>query len=188
MNILFEIAGKDYMFIGLVAIAIVIFGAIIFYILNKNEKLDEIEIEEESKEEYFSNIKPKTQEQQEAKDELEKVFNQMAHDLEEKNKAPRVVEEYEREQEENAIISYQELIAQAEKKRENPNMDFEEFEKEEPKKFRNSDIISPIFGIQSADEYKKTKKKVKKEIEEDNREELKNLEFLKSLKEFRQNL
>ena len=88
MNILFEIAGKDYMFIGLVAIAIVIFGAIIFYILNKNEKLDEIEIEEEPKEEYFSNIKPKTQEQQEAKDELEKVFNQMAHDLEEKNKAP----------------------------------------------------------------------------------------------------
>ena len=67
-------------------------------------------------------------------------------------------------------------------------MDFEEFEKEEPKKFRNSDIISPIFGIQSADEYKKTKKKVKKELAEDNREELKNLEFLKSLKEFRQNL
>ena len=219
MNILFEIADKDIIFIGLFGVGIILFGVIIFYVLSKGEK-DEIEAFEdveplEEEEELFENIKPKTKEQKEAKDELERVFKQMSTDLEEKNKAPKVIEKFEQEQEENAIISYQELIKQAEIKRNHPNEDFEEIEtkvddvievkEEKPKKekkpkakkegktFKNSEIISPIFGVQSPDEYKEELRE--KELQKENHKDLKvayeendNADFLKSLKEFRNNL
>jgi len=217
MNILFEIADKDIMFIGLFGVGIILFGVIIFYVLSKGEK-EEIEVFDdveslEEEEDMFENIKPKTKEQKEAKDELERVFKQMSDDLEEKNKAPKAIEKFEQEQEENAIISYQELIKQAEVKRNYPNEDFEKIEKKvedvievteekpkkekkqkkEEKKFKNSEIISPIFGVQSPDEYKEElrEKELKKENSKDLKvayEENDNIDFLKSLKEFRNNL
>ena len=220
MNILFEVSDKDIMFIGLFGVGIILFGIIIFYVLSKGEKNieDSEEHFDDKPDELFEDIKPKTKEQQEAKDELERVFKQMSADLEEKNSAPKAIEEFEREQEENAIISYQELIKQAEEKRNNPNKDFAQLEKidskdedlvheaiEKPKsrkkreefvpekKFRNSEIISPIFGTQSPSEYKKDreKKKTSKGSYEDlkaNYETDENIDFLNSLKEFRSNL
>ena len=73
-----------------------------------------------------------------------------------------------------------------------------ELDFEEPKKFKNSDIISPIFGIQKENNYQKKPKEekieepfvarhayesIKKDYEDEN-----NKDFLNSLKEFRKNL
>lgn len=200
MNILFEIADKDIMFIGLFGVGIVIFGVIIFYVLSRNEKKEEIDEfmeEDEEKEEFFEEIKPETKEQQEAKNELERVFKQMSEDLEEKEPTKEVVRQFEREQEENAIISYQELIKQAEAKRNHPLADLNELEEieekpkekikkeiKEEKSFKTSEIISPIFGMQKPEEYREDMRKKKKDIYEDTT----NLEFLKNLKDFRDNL
>lgn len=198
MNILFEIGNKDIMFIGLFGVGIVLFGVIIFYVLSKGEKKDEL-IEDfqdnnqnnDEEKEFFEEIKPTTKEQQEAKNELEKVFKQMSKDLDEKETPQKNVRQFEREQEENAIISYQELIKQAEAKRNNPLTDLQELEKisEEPKEkekksFKTSDIISPIFGTQKPEEYMNERKKRRKDLYEDTT----NLEFLKTLKDFRDNL
>lgn len=242
MNILFEIADKDLIFIGLALVGVILFAIVIFYVLNKGNKVEPIsETErfdsdepEEKAPELFENIKPVTKEQQEAKNELERVFSQMSADLEAKAPAPEVIEEFEREQEENAIISYQELIKQAEAKK-MQNIEIEEpvakektsqdvladylhepapvkevpvqmeleieqvkESKEEPRKFRNSDIISPIFGIQNAptcQPYQSYEKVKEPEAPRHAYEEIKvayesenNTEFLNSLKEFRKNL
>lgn len=191
MNILFEIADKDLLVIGLAFIALIIFGVVVFHVVTKNNRVMPI-----SEDDRFDNDleevedKELTEEQLEAKSELEKVFNQMSKDLEEKE--DRTIENFEREQEENAIISYQELIKQAKAKnlieeteqKEEPKesyqqtLDLEEPE-EEPKKFKNSEIISPIFGIQTGQAGQPQGKHVHKED---------NNEFLNSLKEFRNSL
>ncbi len=255
MNILLEISDSDLIFIGLAFVALILFGVVIFYIVTKgnNRTDDEDDYFEEEK-------KPKelTDEQQKAKEELERVFNQMSADLEAKNPEPEVIETFEREQEENAIISYQELIKQVEarkkaeqkparneeylketlkseepylenldkgtaksepylsaldKKEEKsePYLEKEEKPKEEPKKFKNSEIISPIFGIQSEpshaaprisrQEVEEAEPARHERIDASSRlarhtyEEVKvnydsedNSEFLNSLKEFRRNL
>jgi len=224
MNILFEIADRDLIIIALAALAIIILGIIIFYIANKDVKVSNIIFEDDEEEE-----KPKpdlTEEQQKAKAELERVFNQMSADLEAKTPRQAEIDAFEKEQEENAIISYQELMRQAttkdtepinsiiEKEEPKKNIQLEievEKDEEEPKKFKNSEIISPIFGIQNKDkiQYKnkiQNKEKIQKpkpeyrepeqpiiakhaydEIKQ-NFEEENNRDFLNSLKEFRKNL
>ncbi|MCI9586051.1 MAG: hypothetical protein HFH45_05425 [Bacilli bacterium] len=209
MNILFEIADRDLILFGFILTTVILLGIIIFWAVNKGKIVLTEEIIEEQKLE-----KPElTEEQKAAKAELERVFNQMSADLEAKNES-QPIETFEREQEENAIISYQELIKQVEKKqeikKEQPKEDIEEskpeIEKleqmeldfEEPKKFKNSDIISPIFGIQKENNYQKKPKEekieepfvarhayesIKKDYEDEN-----NKDFLNSLKEFRKNL
>ncbi len=166
-------------------------------------------------------------EQKEAKEELARVFNQMSADLEKQKLTPDEIDDFEREQEENAIISYQELLAQAEKLKEKADtyekmaetkagMKVKEalstYEKHEVKKqekiqdnskkqvqtFKSSDIVSPIYGIQSNKNMVRQKKSSKKEnrdiiskaYQQDLFEEEKtqNLDFLNSLKEFRKNL
>ncbi|MCI9084126.1 MAG: hypothetical protein HFH46_00730 [Bacilli bacterium] len=209
MNILFEIADRDLILFGFILTTVILLGIIIFWAVNKGKIVLTEEIIEEPKLE-----KPElTEEQKAAKAELERVFNQMSADLEAKNES-QPIETFEREQEENAIISYQELIKQVEKKqeikKEQPAENIEEskpeIEKieqmeldfEEPKKFKNSDIISPIFGIQKENNYQKKPKEekieepfvarhayesIKKDYEDEN-----NKDFLNSLKEFRKNL
>ena len=231
MNLLFEIADKDLLFIILAFVGLFIFGAIIFFVINKKNKAEN-PFAENIKEEHFdkndkpselfTNIKPETKEQEEAKNELERVFNQMAKDLENENKSREAIEEFEREQEENAIISYQELIKQAEMKRlqqehmQEPRTNaFEEESKqanifgemkareednvkeleknkkevnEEPKRFKNSEIISPIFGIQRPGEVT-TKREIPRHSNgEININYKEDDDFLNSLKEFRNNL
>lgn len=168
-----------------------------------------------------------TDEQKEAKEELARVFNQMSADLEKQKKEADEIEDFEREQEENAIISYQELMAQAEKLKAkadkyeriaeskanvkvNDAMNsyrkrdtYEERKTEsKPKKsvhaFKNSDIVSPIYGVQSNKNMVRQKKSSKSEkrdiISKAYRQDLfeeektQNLDFLNSLKEFRKNL
>ena len=164
MNILLEIADRDLVIIGLAFLALIMFGIVIFSFFNKNHEEDENE---------------ETLEQKQAKEELERVFNQMSKDLENKNSAEDIVETFEKEQEDNAIISYKELLRQANIKEE-PIAALEKEPAEEPieddKKFKNSDIISPIFGVQKEAKYEG------RHSDESNRD------FLNSLKEFRKNL
>ncbi len=169
--LLFEIADKDLIFIVLSFIGLILFGVVIFYVVNKNKKVVPI-----SEEERFDNVenmevKELTEEQKKAKEELERVYNMMSADLEDE-KTPNVIDEFEREQEENAIISYQELIRQAKEKGQ-ISEEFEEEYKEPEKKFKKSEIISPVFGIKGSNTYPS-----------DNDNE----KFLNSLKEFRENL
>ena len=168
-----------------------------------------------------------TDEQKEAKEELARVFNQMSADLEKQKNESDEIDDFEREQEENAIISYQELMAQAEKLKAKADRyeriaeskanvkvkeamstykkhEFKEERSKEdkPKKqvhaFKTSDIVSPIYGIQSNKNMVRRKNSSKKEkrdiiskaygqdlFEE---EKTQNLDFLNSLKEFRKNL
>lgn len=201
MNLLFEIADKDLIFIVLAFIGVIIFGVVIFYIVRKNNKVRPISEEERFDREEEIEVKELTEEQKQAKAELERVFNMMSADLEAKE-APSAIDEFEREQEENAIISYQELIKQAKEK----GQISEDFEVEEPKyesyepyesresyerpkaygneekKFKNSEIISPIFGVQGSSSYPANKKENKESSSDEN------TRFLNSLKEFRENL
>ena len=77
MNLLFEIADRDIMFILFIIFGILLFVFIIFYVMGKGEASSKTE-----KEELFTNIKPVNQEQEEAKEELERVFRRMNEDLE----------------------------------------------------------------------------------------------------------
>ena len=186
MYILFEITDKSSILLMLIIFVAVLSLAFIIYIMTKDDKIEPIDEEKrydnEKPKEYFENIKPETKEQQEAKDELERVFRQMSEDLE-KEKPKTVIDTFEQEQEENAVISYQELLRQAEEKRKHPNTNPEE------KKFHNSENISPIFGIQKTPEYKAQIRENKPFEKLDFAYENENAsDFLNSLKEFRNNL
>lgn len=257
---LLKISNNDFIFIGLAVLGLLIFGFVIFSVLTKSNKgtLKNEDIEDDNDDDYFPEIKPTTKEGQEAKDELQRVFNQMANDLE--NNKEMTIEQFEQEQEENAIISYKELMKQAEEKKLLKNMpektvvhdldiekpknksrykeEYEEIEKDyepryrekpkyeklevkidmpkkkdleektieeskqmqleledikEPeKKFKNSEIISPIFGIQGSPSYKKPIMKAdenaKHAYNQRRRSSEENQEFLRSLKAFRNNL
>lgn len=171
---LFFIADKDLIFIVLSFIGLILFGVVIFYVVKKNRKV--MPISEDDRYDAVDEKKELTEEQKQAKAELERVYNMMSADLE-NEKSASAIDEFEREQEENAIISYRELIKQAKEKgqiseefEEEYKTDFEE-EKEE-KKFKNSEIISPVFGVKGSNTYPKND----------------NEKFLDSLKEFRENL
>ena len=218
MNLLFEIADKDLIFLALAFLALIIFGVIIFYVVTKSNKVVPIDDDDrfdsdEDDDDFFEEVEL-TDEQREAKEELERVYNKMSADLERETKEPvkeeveiNNIDAFEREQEENAIISYQELLkhAEAQKKiapkreeyraydekpkvHEREQLSFEiDKEIEEPKKFKNSEIISPIFGIQSEGKHvQRQAVKQRKVTPKNNQGE--NEEFLNSLKEFRKKL
>ena len=222
MNILFEIADSDLMIIGAIVLVIFVILALVFRaIINKNrvmpisedERFDKEENEEEDIEE-----KPLTVEQQKAKDELERVYAQMSMDLDKQEENDHI-DDFEREQEENAIISYQELMAQAEKLKlqtdkyeayteNSADVKVEEAtntykkhtkrneatieKKEAYHGFKNSDIISPIYGIQKEGKKVSPKREnngiISRAYEKTNTESEQNMDFLNSLKEFRKNL
>ncbi len=249
MNVLFEIADRDLIIIGFIFAVICIIAALIFRAvvgrnkvepISEDERFDsdeEEEIVKSADEPVILEEKPEiTEEQRKAKEELERVFMQMNADLEKKEKEKDNIDEFEKEQEENAIISYQELMAKAAKLKEEANT-YEteveqqadtkvheaidtyqkhaslepvykeedlnkeevyenEVEKKEPEKeirrFKNSDIISPIYGIQKEKTSEKSSPKrqsngiIGRAYEQTESEN--NLEFLNSLKEFRKNL
>ncbi len=221
MNILFEIADRDLMIIGVIVLIIFVVLFLIFRaIVNKNRVMpisEDERFDNEGNEEIIEE-KELTLEQKKAKDELEKVYAQMSMDLD-KQEEPDHIDEFEKEQEENAIISYQELMAQAEKlkmqtdkyeahRENNVDVNVDEatntykkhakrnenvFNKKEAYHgFKNSDIISPIYGIQK--EGKKISQKrensgiISKAYEKIDTESEQNMDFLNSLKEFRKNL
>ena len=168
--------------------------------------------------------------------ELEQILKKMQEDID--VKPEEVVKKFEEEQEEKAIISYQELldnvkagkievvddeesdtnfvenlelsenepileVIEDEEEKVTPEMIKEAVlnistssVKEEPKKFKKSDIISPIFGVVEENfEYPKIKKSDNildimntHDYNELTEEIKKQEEFLNALKEFRKNL
>ena len=96
MNILLEIADKDLIIIALATTTVIILGIVIFYIANKNVKIRNIFFEEEEVKERPK--APLTEEQQKAKSELERVFNQMSADLETKSPRQTEIDYFERQQ------------------------------------------------------------------------------------------
>ena len=167
---------------------------------------------------------------------LEEILQKMQKDME--VKPEDVVRKFEEEQEEKAIISYQELVDNVKAGKievvdddvsdvnyveslnldvsSEPIMQIEEDEslvtpqmvkdavetinvsavKEEPKKFKKSEIISPIFGVMEENfEYPKVKKTENildimntRDYNELTEEIKRQEEFLNALKEFRRNL
>ena len=224
MYLLFEIPDSVLIIVGIIIVLIIAIIAII--IKASSRKIKPISEDEryDSGEEYIANYTDtdteRTDEQIKAKEELQRVFNQMNADLEKQKSEVDDIDDFEREQEENAIISYQELLAHAEKlKREADEYERKAEEKantkvkdvtykkevrdkasleDKKKAFRSSEIVSPIYGIQSNKNMVRQKKSsnVKKsgiigkayEQERFEKEETQNLDFLNSLKEFRKNL
>ena len=138
----------------------------------------------------------------EEKLDLDEVLDKMQKTIDNQEK---IVENFEEEQEEKSIISYKELVDAMKKENYSEEIEKHELEEEETakekvkeflktdpeeKKFKNTDFISPIFGKMEANvEYPTVK--VKEEIKEDFKHaktDNKNVEFLESLKEFRNNL
>lgn len=120
MYMLFEIQDKYIIMFGVLLLVILV-GFLMFFVLNKknkikpiseNERFEDDDLKFETNQEKIELKKPDelTDEQKKARAELEKVFNQMNADLQKDSE--KVVDDFEREQEENAIISYQELIKQ----------------------------------------------------------------------------
>lgn len=118
MYVLFEIADRDLIIIGIIFALICLIAFFLFRMqvnkhrpkpLDDNERYD---TEEVSKEEMPKEL---TEEQIKAKEELERVYNQMNADLQAAEPSREEIDDFEREQEENAIISYKELMRQAEK-------------------------------------------------------------------------
>lgn len=241
MYMLFEIADKYVILFGIIAVfilALLCVLAVVFSKKNKVKPIKENERYEDPEEPIKVELKKTeelTEEQKKARMELERVFNQMNADLEKESE--RVVDTFEREQEENAIISYQELIRQVkgmevpeketsfstiaeekvknepitstilseEPKKENYIKAIEEVKPtikaletpENPKpysgtktKFNSSEIISPIFGRQMQEDSKEDDFNVADTYTalSQNEEEKQNVEFLHTLKEFRNNL
>lgn len=227
MYLLFEIPDSVLIIVGIIIVLIIAIIAII--IKASSRKIKPISEDEryDSGEDYIADYTDtdtertdRTDEQIKAKEELQRVFNQMNADLEKQKSEVDDIDDFEREQEENAIISYQELLAHAEKlKREADEYERKAEEKantkvkdvtykkeardkvsleDKKKAFRSSEIVSPIYGIQSNKNMVRQKKSsnVKKsgiigkayEQERFEKEETQNLDFLNSLKEFRKNL
>ena len=220
MYLLFEI--PDSVLIVAAIIIILLFAIIFIIIKATSRKVKPIDEDEryDSDEEYIVPVEERSDEQIKAKEELQRVFNQLNADLEKQKTEVSDIDDFEREQEENAIISYQELLAHAEKlkkeadeyekiaeERANTKMDDAINKKEvrdkvsiedKKKAFRSSEIVSPIYGIQSNKNMVRQKKSsnskksgiIGKAYEQERfeKEETQNLDFLNSLKEFRKNL
>ena len=117
MNILFEIADSTLMIIGAILVAILLGAFIIFKIVSNKTKVKPID-ENERFDIDETNTKSEvalTEKQKKAKEELERVFNQMSSDLEKQEPTKDEIDEFEIKQEENAIISYKQLMEEAKK-------------------------------------------------------------------------
>lgn len=181
----------------LIGILVINFGCIIYLVLREKKEdkkeIDEIlsELEEEPiKEEIKIEEKEKEEKQdlklEENKREVEEMLMKMQKDLE---ATPEdVVTNFENEQEENSIISYQELLKSVKEKKESEikvtpvkieedKIEIKEFDnedtvrietiKESDKKFKNTDFISPIFGKQDNKIKYPTVPKLKREEKEE---------------------
>lgn len=205
MDILFTIHRFGILVIGFVFflfIAIMVF--LILASAKKSFKKKELEDDsvsklksedDESMEEVFEKLKETTEEDveeekidetykeqlEEEKNDIKSVLEKMEKDLEKEQEGD--IETFEREQEEKAIISYQELLKATGKLRELTkenvkeeiqieDIEKEETVKEEPKKFKNTEFISPVYGKEAPESVMNRK----------------NQEFLNSLKDFRRNL
>lgn len=171
----------------------------------------ELDLPFKDTEEVIEKIEPKEEPIEEIKDEevvevrvgntsLDEITDLIENTLEQK---PIDLTKFEEDQEENAIISYDELVKRAGAKkiiykREDVKPKEEIVKQEEPKektKFKASRVISPIYGVQKEEVEEKDEvmesfielEKAKEENKEDI-ETLSDMEFLGSLKKFRSEL
>ncbi len=191
---------SDISFFTIFLMAIAIFLVVmLIYIFIRNRELE--------KKVYKKTIAKEKELEKETKiNELSDIILKMQSELGENEEKPVYFED---EQEEEAIISYQELKKQASKNQEQAEQEIVEYEKAEEEaavatideakelakpKFRNSEIISPVFGrIRVREEYQS---KIEEDVEDIFPDEMSNddkvigkgEEFLKSLKDFRRNL
>lgn len=233
MTTIFEfILDNMYLYVCVIVGLIILNSILIILAFNKYKRIkitnDYIEA---------TNNEEKLKEVEEQPNELEALLQKMQEDV---NVTPEeVVRNFEQEQEDKAIISYQELVdsvksgkieiedddtgevnyvenlvptdepimaiePEDEEEKVTPQMVKEAIESisnnvvvEEPKKFKKSDFISPVFGImdESEIEYptiKKTESTLEllntKDYNELSEEIKRQEEFLEALKEFRKNL
>ncbi len=233
MTTIFEfILDNMYLYVCVIVGLIILNSILIILAFNKYKRIkitnDYIEA---------TNNEEKLKEVEEQPNELEALLQKMQEDV---NVTPEeVVRNFEQEQEDKAIISYQELVdsvksgkieiedddtgevnyvenlvptdepimaiePESEEEKVTPQMVKEAIESisnnvvvEEPKKFKKSDFISPVFGImdESEIEYptiKKTESTLEllntKDYNELSEEIKRQEEFLEALKEFRKNL
>lgn len=111
INILEISINNNFVYVSIIAVLVVIIIVTILSIKKDRDKMVKKKIRE-----IEQPIEPaRTKEEQEhAKLELEKVVNSMKNDLEKKQE-PSEIMTYEQEQEDKAIISYQELVAAVKK-------------------------------------------------------------------------
>lgn len=206
MEVLNVLSEHVVVFSVLIGILVLNFICII-YLAVKERKEDEIEINnilKDKKEEVNTNLEVEQDEKVEQnKKEVEEMLLKMQHDLETTPKD--AVETFENEQEEQSIISYQELLASV-KNQEKVNVTPVKIEeKEEPvveeksigydledevqeQKFKNTEFISPIFGKQDTSMNFSTVQKKPESSKSNYSANTKNDEFLKALKDFRKSL
>lgn len=177
---------------------IILLGYLLSMILSSKRKKKELEIEPPKvKEEIKENIEEIKVSK--ANTDLEVMLLKMQKSLDQKEELDRV-ESFELEQEQNAIISYKELVEAAKKdfnnfdKIENKEENIEEIKptviatiKEDNKKFKSSVFISPIYGIKN-DYDKNNYIETSKSNDSLDLEKKQNDEFLEDLKNFRNNL
>ncbi len=233
-EILNLIISNVYLYICIIIVLLILMTILFIVCSNQNKrkkiKNDFVEAEKLENELENDNDSPIT-------NELENIIKKMQEDIE--IKPEDVVKKFEEEQEENAIISYKELVDNVKsgkievvddeetgtnfveslvndhnlvepimtidknESKVTPQMVRETIEnisinsvKEEPKKFKQSKFISPIYGVMNNDTVYPTIKKSNnildimntKDYNELTEEIKKQEEFLQALKEFRNNL
>ena len=157
LNLLFSLEiSKEFILIFSCIIILIVIGFVVYYLISSKKKEDkEIDSiisnmvqERKERKEQVEEVDDKTKE-------LEEVLEKMQKDLE--AKPVDVVANFEREQEEKAIISYSELVKTLKKGTpvEEKTLDIlvDEIktaaasnENKNDKKFKNTDFISPVFG------------------------------------------
>lgn len=190
-----------------IGIITILSGAILFIVTKNSRDLDLFSAEDISD-------KNKPLEDDFVKNDIDKMLEVMTNDI--GSRDLDLVQNFETEQEEKAIISYHELLEKTQ--RIDPNeikatLDFEKEKviteqksKENIKKFKNAEFISPIYGkqenkgsyptVKKIDEKIESKLETKKEITFEDTFDLKPLsteikkseKFLEMLKDFRNNL
>lgn len=217
------INSQDFVDIIMIAIFVFLCASILLIILLsffKERKVYSKKLEEKKEEilefidmseKEFNPTVLNTKEEEVEKIELDIVLAKMKEDLEKKE--TDIVRTFEQEQEEKAVISYQELLKKNkkeevmeafnkieeldfEKPKDEPKKELEQI-KEEYKKFKNSEFISPIYGRVSNEVHyptishfseKKEEKVASINIQKLDSEIEQGEKFLKQLKEFRKNL
>lgn len=200
----------DFIILGSSVSLNIVFLITIIILILKNRKpvLDTIENTEEIKVTKVNSVEDNTA--------FDEIIEAMQKDLD--SKSEDAVELFEQEQEEKAIISYQELLNAKNKNEESfekieklemPKEEVIEFKEEiemskatqvasnTEKKFTNSEFVSPVFGkmdrnvnlkVETEEDYDNFDLEKTLNIEPLTEEIKKNNEFLNALKEFRKNL
>ena len=166
--------------LGIVFLNVCLLVVVCLLVFKKKEADEEIE------KEIFNSAKEEN--------ENAKNMNEIYKAMEKASAKPASkVESFEQEQEENAIISFNELLKFKEEQEKLMAQEERKVVKEEPKKFSNTEVISPVFGrmeeIEETDEIDKIDELEKNLNVVPLRKEIKESEeFLNALKEFRKNL